>query len=199
MSRAEILHFHDGTFSFNARLLKTLLNSCIRLLWFWGLAAIAVLLAWNRAALRTLLPASLCWVIIALCPYSFLTYMHRVPSRHTYLASVGLSLLAGVAVRTLAGRKRTWTIAFITVIIAHNCVYLWTRKQFQYERRAEATEQLLQACRLNSCKIRIDCFPYSRWIAQYAIEIGAQRNWNESMWQVRSTCRPEETSIIIDD
>jgi hypothetical protein len=177
----------------------TIFNSSIRLLWFWGIAAIAVLATWNRAAARTLLPASLCWLVISLFPYSFLTYMNRVPSRHTYLASLGLSIVVGAAVLSVASHKRSWGIALITVIIAHNCTYLWTKKQAQYEQRAEATEQLLQACRRNSAKIRIDCFPYSRWIAQYALEIGAKRDWDESMWQIRSTCRPDETAIIVED
>jgi hypothetical protein len=199
VSSSNILHFHDGAFSFNAPFPKTIFNSSIRLLWFWGIAAIVVLATWNRAAARTLLPASLCWVVISLFPYSFLTYMNRVPSRHTYLASLGLSILIGAAVLSVAGRKRSWGIALITVIIAHNCTYLWTKKQAQYEQRAEATEQLLQACRRNSAKIRIDCFPYSRWIAQYTVEIGAKRDWDESMWQVRSSCGPEQTAIIVED
>jgi len=199
MSSSDILHFQDGAFSFSAPFPKTLFNSSIRMLWFWGIAAIVVLVVWNSAAAKTLLSASLCWIVVSLFPYSFLTYMNRVPSRHTYLASVGLSILVGVAVLSVAGRKRSWIIALVTLIIAHNCTYLWTRKRAQYERRAEATEQLLQACRRNSSKIRIDCFPYSRWIAQYTVEIGAKRDWDESMWQVRSTCGPEETTIIVED
>jgi hypothetical protein len=125
--------------------------------------------------------------------------MNRVPSRHTYLASFGLSILLGSAVLSVAGRKRYWAIAFATIIIVHNCTYLWTKKQTQYVHRAEATEQLLQACRRNSAKIRIDCFPYSRWIAQYTVEIGAKRDWDESMWQVRNSCGPEQTAIIVED
>lgn len=196
----DILHFHDGAFSLNAPFAKTILNSSLHLLWFWGITAIAVLAVWNRAAVKALLPASLCWMVISLFPYSFLTYMNRVPSRHTYLASVGLCLLVGVAILSVADHlKRPWTIALITVIIMHNCAYLWTKKQAQYERRAEATEDLLRAYRDNPAPIRIECFPYSRWIARYAVEIGAQRAWDESMWRPRDTCRPEETVLTVED
>lgn len=42
---------------------------------------------------------------LALLPYVFLTYQTRVPSRHTYLASAGLAMLAGAALHRLAGAR----------------------------------------------------------------------------------------------
>jgi hypothetical protein len=97
---------------------------------------------------------------------------------------------------TLPGRKRSWFIALVTLIIAHNCTYLWTRKRAQYERRAEATEQLLQACRRNSSKIRIDCFPYSRWICAV---YGRNRSATGLGRKHVATYGPEETTIIVED
>ena len=88
-SSSDILHFHDGAFSIRAPVLTTALNSAARILWFWGAAAIAVLAVLRSATIRRDVAAALCWTVIALMPYGFLTYMNRVPSRHTYLASVG--------------------------------------------------------------------------------------------------------------
>jgi hypothetical protein len=41
------------------------------------------------------------WMTLGLLHYSFLTYMTRVPSRHTYLAAAGLALLVGWAAATV--------------------------------------------------------------------------------------------------
>jgi hypothetical protein len=135
-------------------------------------------------------------MFISLVPYSFLTYMDRVPSRQTYFASVGLSLIVATAFRAIvASRRRTWTSALVTIVLVHNCAYLWTKKQAQYERRAEPTEQLLSVYRRNPSSVRIECFPYNRWIAQYAVEIGARRNWTDRIWRPRNNCDPEQTVI----
>jgi hypothetical protein len=45
-------------------------------------------LAWQRPAAQRLLYGAATWIAITLLPYSFLTYMPQVPSRHVYLASV---------------------------------------------------------------------------------------------------------------
>ena len=148
-SSSEILHFHDGAFSLGAPVIITVLNSTARILWFWGVFATAILIAVNRTALKSTLPAAACWILIALVPYSFLTYMNRVPSRHTYLASVGLSMLFATAIAALADRRKYRAIAggLIAVAFVHNCGYLWTKKQVQYERRAQATEELVRRYR----------------------------------------------------
>ena len=49
---------------------------------------------------------ALIWIGITLLPFCFLTYMPRIPSRHTYLPSAGLSLV--VAAAFLALEQRTW-------------------------------------------------------------------------------------------
>jgi hypothetical protein len=84
------LHLNDaGTFSLSAPFFKTLLLSLGRLLSIWGAAALG-LLWWLRTE-RAAIAACLFWMAVMLLPYSFLTYMDRVPSRHTYLASAGLA------------------------------------------------------------------------------------------------------------
>src|SRR5215831_4074734 len=41
---------------------------------------------------------SFVWMGIGFIPYMFVDYMHRIPSRHTYLASAGLGWLMGAAI-----------------------------------------------------------------------------------------------------
>ncbi|MBI3683801.1 MAG: glycosyltransferase family 39 protein, partial [Acidobacteria bacterium] len=73
-SGSEHLHLHDGTFSWQAPFWVTLPHSIWRLLWVWGLAALAVVAVlrereWNRV----LLFAGV-WIVVTLLPYSFLVY-----------------------------------------------------------------------------------------------------------------------------
>jgi hypothetical protein len=199
-SSGAILHFHDGAFSLHAPVMATMLNSVVRLLWFWGIPAIIILLAFDRRTARVLLPLSICWIVISLVPYSFLTYMNRVPSRHTYMASAGLSLIAGAAFMVVMRiQNRRWIAALVAaIVVTHNVGYLWTRKHSQYERRSAPTEELLRVFRGNPAQVRILCFPYSRWIAQYTITVGAKQKWDDRMWQPRKDCQVEQTVIVRD-
>lgn len=199
-SSSEILHFHDGAFSLRAPVYMTVLTSAARMLWFWGAVAITMLAVYNRSAVRALVPTALCWMLIALVPYGFLSYMNRVPSRHTYLASAGLSLIVGAAFVTAVESRKKWLpVVAAFVVIVHNCGYLWTRKQAQYEQRARPTEELVQVYRRRPSKAAIQCFPYSMWIARYAIEIGAGAKWDERMWQVRPDCGREEVRVTVEN
>ena len=97
-SRSGHLFYHDDTFSLSAPFLTTLAISTGRLIWFWGLAAFLVLAVLRPARwLRTVTFAAV-WVVITFLPYAFLTYMPRVPSRHTYFASAGLALVVAAGI-----------------------------------------------------------------------------------------------------
>src|SRR5262245_33315799 len=48
--------------------------------------------------LRSSIFVSFLWMGIGFIPYMFVDYMHRVPSRHTYLASAGLGWLMGATI-----------------------------------------------------------------------------------------------------
>ena len=104
--------------------------------------------------------------------------MPRIPSRHTYLASAGLGLLVAAAFLTLEDRtffRRRWippTVA--ALLICGNCLYLWTRKQRQFEERAAPTELLIQFARHVNGPVHIHCFPYGFYDARLALEIGAK-------------------------
>ena len=198
VSRDAILHFHDGAFSFDAPFLRTIVNSVAGILWVWGAPAIVVLFVFERKLFRGIAPACLIWICLSLLPYSFLIYLNRVPSRHTYLASVGLSLIVASGVLALSERApKKWIMALAGVILLHNCVYLWTKKQSQYERRAEPTEQLIRAYKMSSSVV-IECWPYSHWIAKYAVEIGAVKRLEDGALQLRPNCRPDETVITVE-
>jgi hypothetical protein len=171
-------HFQDGTFSLHAPVLLVWANSFGRLFWVFGLTSILALSGWReiRKHWQIVAPAMV-WIGITLLPYCFLTYMPRIPSRHTYLASAGLSLI--VAAGFLALEERCWLYrrwlpgAVAALLILYNCGYLWTRKQAQFVERAEPTEELIRYVKQVKGPVHVHCFPYNFENAQLAVEIGA--------------------------
>jgi hypothetical protein len=166
-------HFGDGTFALTASFLITLWNSTGRLLWIWGALALAALAVWRDRAWTPTLKIAALWVLIFLLPYSFLTYMPRIPSRHTYLASAGLAWV--VACGFMVFRRRfqymRWpAYALGTVIVLHNCGYVWLWKRAQFEKRAEPTEALVELARAGE-PVLIRCFPYNEQAARLAVEM----------------------------
>ncbi len=175
-ARATHLHFNDGTFSLDAPFVETLVRSLGRLLWVWGFVFTMLLLSRSGRQWRRFLPLAGAWMLLTLLPYSFLTYMPRVPSRHTYLASVGVALI--VAVGLLALRQyaresnRLWLApSVMAIIVFHQCGYLWFFKYAQYFERAQPTELLIHVAETESQEIRATCFPYSPTIADSALRL----------------------------
>ncbi len=157
----------DGSFSLHAPFLLVLANSYWRLLFPIGFVSLAVLL-WRRAAeYRTLAAFCLAWMAIALLPYCFLTYMLRVPSRQTYLASLGLAWLAAAGYDVLRRTTpRAIVVCCVIAVFALNLGTLWIKKRRQFQERAAPTDQLIEAARQTSGPIRVLCFPYARWTAE---------------------------------
>lgn len=178
-ARSGHLHFNDGTFSLSAPFWWTLANSTRRLLWFWGLLALVAVLWLRRRRFRFLLAATAAWIVVTFLPYSFLTYMPHVPSRHTYLASVGLSWLVAagfLAVRNRLAAWRRWAPAVLALLVlVHNCGYLWTRKQRQYRERAAPTEALVEFAARTERPVEVRCFPYSPILAEWVLEMRLNR------------------------
>ena len=173
---ANHLHYHDGTFSLRAPFLKTLAISTGRLFWFWGCMAAATLAAWRAVRLWKLAAVAAGWIVITFLPYSFLTYMPRVPSRHTYFASAGLALIVGAWLWTLWERRgpgRRWAVgALAAIIVIHNCGYIWTRETPAVHGSGR--------CRPSGCSntarqtpgpVPVRCFPYPMVIAELALDI----------------------------
>jgi hypothetical protein len=167
-------HFRDGTFRPAPAFARTLANSAARGFWVWGLlASLVVVLARKRRQLRL---AGLCvaWVLVALLPYSFVSYMPRIPSRHHYLASVGYCLLISVAMVlvTRATGKSWMRWALITVFACHNVGYVWHSKYPMFEQRAQAIESALEYGRTHRGRpIRLLCFPFNIDEARRAFEM----------------------------
>ena len=187
-ARAGHLHFNDGTFSLSAPFWRTLINSTRRLLWIWGMLALAAVLWLKPRRYRFLLVAAGAWIVITFLPYSFLTYMPHVPSRHTYFASVGLSWLVAagfLSVRSRLAQWRSWApAALAALILVHNCVYLWTRKQRQYRGRAAPTEALVEFARRTDRPVEVRCFPYAPILAEWVLEMRLNRKvWRAGQGQ----------------
>jgi hypothetical protein len=167
-------HYSDGTFSLSAPFWTTLPRSFLRMIWVWGLVSMVAMSVWRTRSRIPLVATAACWMAVSLLPYSFLTYMPVVPSRHTYLAGVGLSLIVGagcVALRELPGCRRSVVAGVALVILLHNFSYLWIRKQRQYIERAEPTELLVQNLRDRQGRVEVYCFPYGPNTADLAVTL----------------------------
>ncbi len=176
IARDTNLHFNDGTFSLSAPFPEVIARSSWGLLWVWGLVVLLLSSFKILKLPKLLVPLGLAWMVLSLLPYSFLTYMPRVPSRHTYLASVGVAFLVGagfLAFRSWAQlRERRWLIpALATVLVLHEGGYVWTVIHNRYIVRAEPTERLLQAVRERPGDVYASCFPYSHYVAEYALMV----------------------------
>jgi hypothetical protein len=173
--RATHGHFNDvGTFSLHAPFWITWRNSMGRLFWIWGWLSVAALLLWRSAGRTRMAILGAAWAGVTLLPYCFLTYMPRVPSRHTYFSSVGLAIVVAAGFwafseRFAARRWLSWTLA--AIIVTHNCVYLWVRKQAQFLDLAAPTEQLVVFASSVEGPVYVHCFPYGFEAAERAVEI----------------------------
>lgn len=174
-SRATHVHFNDvGTFSLQAPFWITWMNSMGRLFWIWGWLSILALLVWRSRGRTRLAILGAAWAGITLLPYCFLTYMPRVPSRHTYFASVGLAIVVSAGFWGFRERfvRRSWmSWALAAVIIVHNIAYLWTRKQAQFLELAAPTERLVDFAAQVEGPVFVHCFPYGMETAQWAVEL----------------------------
>jgi hypothetical protein len=83
------------------------------------------------------------------------------------MASMGLAW--GIAA-LLARIERTWLVrAFVLAFVSLNIVYIWFRKDAQFEQRAAPTEQLLaELRRLAPGPMIIVDFPLNPWMAKMA-------------------------------
>jgi hypothetical protein len=155
-------HFLDGTFVLQSGFLKAWFWSAGRGLWVWGWVGLAALKLFGVRN-RLLLFGALCWIAAALLPYSFLTYMETVPSRHHYLAGVGYSLIVALALQSLL--ERTGNAKLIAVCLLaiglHHSSYLWTSKYRQFEKRSQPIEDFIRFLNDESRRpIMIHCSDY---------------------------------------
>ena len=184
LSRGESFRFDDGSFSMAAPFWVTLPRSLFRLAWIWGIPAIALLL-WERTVESwKVVGLTAMWAVIAFLPYAFLTYSTAIPSRQTYLASVGLALLFGAAAAwfgEIRGEQALhWLLA---VALLHNCGMLWGRKQGQFLDRAEPTTRIIALAQQTHGDIWVRCFPRAPIVADAAVALGAPEFEGKLIWE----------------
>lgn len=144
--QAEHQHFHDGTFAIGGHAATAFLNSALRGIWIWGGLALIVLWLFRKNVNRAVLGFGAIWFACGLAPYMFLTYMPRIPSRHHYIASVGMALLVAVAFGALVQWRQAtahWVVLLAMTFIGHNWIYLWVSKLPQFEQRAALIEDFV--------------------------------------------------------
>ncbi|HTS64152.1 MAG TPA: hypothetical protein VMH28_19150 [Candidatus Acidoferrales bacterium] len=184
-SRSYSFRFGDGSFSLSAPFWITWPQSFARILWIWGWPALALILFAAPRGPRRAAGIALAWIGIALLPYSFLAYSTRIPSRQTYLASAGLAWLFGLAAaqwRDAWPLRRGLLNAVLALALAHNTVYLWTRKAAQFRERAAPTDQLVALARRTRAPIRVECFPLPPLVAEEAVRLAADRPPSTLQW-----------------
>ncbi len=178
MTSSYSFRFQDRSFVLSAPFWVTWTKSYGRMLWFWGLLAAVSMLVWSRSNhhhgsildirssildLRSSIFVSFIWIGIGFIPYMFVDYMHRLPSRQTYLASAGLAWMIGAAIvvmkKRYAKRYKWAPPVVLLLILSHNVGYLWTKKRQQFLERAQPTERLLSLARSVDGPIFVKCFP----------------------------------------
>lgn len=194
---ADHQHLRDGTFSWKAPFWLTIPHSMARMFWIWGFISLAVLWRYRHEARWAVATVAVAWAAIGFAPYSFLTFMTRVPSRHTYLASLGLALLAGaayLALRENIGIRKPWVAALaVILVVTHNAGFLWIHKLPQYERRAAPTERFIQFARSTDAPIRVECFPFPLAVVPLVVATALDRP-PES---VEIVVKPEQGTISL--
>jgi hypothetical protein len=184
MTRSHSFRFQDQSFVLSAPFWLTWTKSYSAMLWFWGLTALLALRYWRVREQR--LVVALVWMGIGFVPYMFVDYMHRIPSRQTYLSSAGLAWLMGAAILHLHARLRDTRPRLVAAVLLamalHNLVYLWTLKYVQFRERGAATERLAALARQTQGPIFIQCFPLSKLHAEATIELAAGKPADTLLW-----------------
>lgn len=198
------LHWNDGTFKFGWHFLPAVFNSTIRLFSVWGFAGLGLLIYYRRSIDWRLPGIALLWIPITLAPYSFVAYQPRVPSRHVYLASLGVAILLSLACQFLFARRRL-AIAVILAYMFFNTGYLWYFKHDQFVARGEVTEQLIRSARSIVAEhgqrpLQVSCFPLAQELA--SIMLAKHLGMEESQIAVErsrdSSCGPSHVDLILD-
>jgi hypothetical protein len=169
------------SFSFSAPLVFVL--SMHRLMFPWFYLAIFLFIWDQRGRLPAAAGWGVVWMAVTILPFIFLTYQNHIPSRHTYMASMGLAW--GLAA-LLARMNRDWTVrVFVVAFVCVNIGYIWLRKDGQFEQRAAPTAQLLAELRhLPPCQMNVLDFPLNPWMAKMAANMVP--GWRPEMLHLES-------------
>ena len=176
LSRVAAAGYDDNRFSLSSPWTLVVLKSFWRLVFIWGLIAGAVLLWLGGPDGRRKVWIASLWMVFAILPYSFLSYMTQIPSRHTYLASAGLSFLVGAAaVRLRESRRHALFVILCVIVLVSNLEIIWVKKMAQFRERAEPSELLKQAATQASGPVLIECSQLDALLARFVLqEAGSQ-------------------------
>lgn len=193
--------FRDGTFSPGPQFLSVWFRSYGRMLWIWGSISLLVAWMWRTGRHKWLLAIALAWVALTLIPYSFLSYMPRVPSRHTYLASLGVALLVGKGLLSIyrhfrPTRYRWAPVAVAALVVVHNVGYLWADKLPHFEERAAPTQALIEMVSEGQGPVYVHCFRYDEGIARFAVEVGAGKPPGRVIWAAKPGCQCDSGFLL---
>lgn len=159
--------YSDNRFSLWAPWPLVILRSWWRLMFVWGLAAAGVIAWTGRPEDRRKAAIAMVWMLLAILPYSFLTYMPQIASRHTYIASAGLALLAGTAAARLLEANRHVLLGVAAVaVLAMNLEIIWVKKMSQFRERAEPAMLLMEAAHQAAGPITIRCIPFGDLVTE---------------------------------
>jgi len=122
-------------------------------------------------------------MVLALLPYSFLTYSTAIPSRQTYLASAGLAMLVGLAFVLLRKRNSRLTTALAVLAIVVNMSYVWTKKRGQFLARAAPTESLIYSLASTDKPVNAACFPLIRIVAEDTVRFTLPDAVDRLVWK----------------
>ena len=168
--------FGDSRFSILAPWPLVILKSWWRMMWMWGVAALAIVAWIGGPGDRRKAWIAVVWMLLAIFPYSFLTYMPQIASRHTYIASAGLALLIGVAAARLweTNRRIVLGVAAAAVLVI-NVEIIWVKKMAQFRERAEPAVLLGEAAREAVGPIAIHCIPFENVLTDDVLATGGSR------------------------
>ena len=120
-------------------------------------------------------------IALTIVPYSFLTYLDHIPSRNTYLPSVGLAALTGLLFSALYDRSymrrgRALCTVFLAAVLFANVAYIWVKKAPQFRERAAPTRELIASLNgpefqaVGNTPIYVCSFPLHVSIGRSAVE-----------------------------
>lgn len=145
------------------------------------------------------------FLVLTVIPFSFLTYQNHIPSRNTYLPSVGLAGIAGVLFVALHEKStsvwgRRAVVALLLSVVSLNVAYIWIKKEPQFQARSAPTRELIRMLNdtesevVRNSPITICGFPLDPWIGREAIN--GFTHLKESDVTFRETCEQSETNAL---
>lgn len=202
-AKQDHLHWNDGTFTLGWHFLPVMGRSVARLLSVFGAAALLWLWWRRREVDGKVLAVSLLWMPVTLAPYSFVAYQPRVPSRHVYLASVGLAMLLSLALVKMPQRRLAY--GMLAAYLAFNAGYIWFYKHDQFVARAMVTEQVVEDARAlveryGERPLQVTCFPLGPELASIAVNehLGLPEEWVAVQYSPNPKCGPVRVEPIFD-